>query len=134
MSCWRTYTCDVLKNVSRDVVVEALKGMGLGLNTNKHIVYGSYENREADCDGVITRGIEELSMGVVFDDGTGHLQLVGDFWATGLNSDTFQDELSQAYQKINIIQQAELNGWTVDEETVQQEEDGSISMEVYCYA
>lgn len=134
MSCWRTYTCDVLKNVSREVVVEALKGMGLGLNTNKHIVYGSYENREADCDGVITRGIEELSMGVVFDDGTGHLQLVGDFWATGLNSDTFQDELSQAYQKINIIQQAELNGWTVDEETVQQEEDGSISMEVYCYA
>lgn len=134
MSCWRTYTCDVLKNVSREIVVEALKGMGLGLNTNKHIVYGSYENREADCDGVITRGAEELSMGVVFDDGTGHLQLVGDFWATGLNSDTFQDELSQAYQKINIIQQAELNGWTVDEETVQQEEDGSISMEVYCYA
>lgn len=134
MSCWRTYTCDVLKGVNRAVVEEALKKMGLGLNTENKTVYGSYENRTSAVDGVLTRGGQDISMGVIFDDGTGHLQLVGDFYGTGLNAGTFQDELSRAYQRINIETQAELNGWTVDEATVEESADGSVEMEIYCYA
>ena len=134
MSCWRTYTCDVLKDVDKAIVVEALAKMGLSLNENEKKVYGRYERKESPCDGVLVRGTEQLDMGVILDDGTGHLQLVGDFWGTGLNSSTFQDELSRAYQRINIIAQAELNGWTVDEDTLVESVDGSVEFEVYQYA
>lgn len=135
MSCWRTYTCDVLKNVNRDIVVEALKDLGMGINLNEKTVHGRYEGRSSAVDGVlINREGRQIDVGVRFNDNTGHLSLVGDFWRTGLDAQTFQDNLSQAYQKINIMHQAELNGWTVDEETMETTEDGSIEMEVYMYA
>lgn len=134
MSCWRTYTCDVLKNVDKAIVIEALGKMNLSLDQSKNRVYGEYERKDSPCDAVITKDGKEISMGVVFDDGTGHLQLVGDFWGTGLNSTTFQDELSRAYQRINIIAQAELNGWSVDENTLEEFADGSVEFELYQYA
>ena len=75
-----------------------------------------------------------IDMGIILDDGTGHLQLVGDFWGTGLNEVTFQDELSRAYQRINILAQAELNGWSLDETSLEEFEDGSVTFELYQYA
>lgn len=134
MSCWRTYTCDVLKNVDKAIVVEALGKMNLSLDQSKNTVYGKYERKDSPCDAVIVKDGKEISMGVIFDDGTGHLQLVGDFWNTGLNQKTFQDELSRAYQRINIIAQAELNGWSVDENTLEELADGSVEFELYQYA
>jgi len=111
MSCWRTYTCDVLKNVDKEIVIEALKNMGLGLDEDAKRVYGVFEERNSICDAVLTKNGKRISMGVLFDDGTGHLMLVGDFWGTGLNSEVFQDELSRAYQRINVMTLAGLNGW-----------------------
>lgn len=134
MSCWRSYTCDVLKNVDKSIVEEALKEMNVGLDTSQTRVYGRYENRSSECDGLLMLNGEAIDVGIVFNDETGHLQLVGDFWGTGLDAQEFQDSLSQTYQKINIMHQAELNGWTVDEESVETCADGSIEMEVYMYA
>jgi hypothetical protein len=134
MSCWRTYTCDVLKNVDRKVVEEALAKMDLGIDFDDKEVYGSWEDRREAVDGVLVKDGNHISMGVVLDDGTGHLKLVGDFYMTGLNSETFQDELSRAYQRINITALAELNGWTVDEATVEEHADGSCEFEIYQYA
>jgi len=134
MSCWRTYTCDVLKNVDKAVVEEALKAMKLGVDWTINEVTGRYEGRTSACDGVLIKCNEAIDMGVVLRDEDDHLQLVGDFWGTGLNSDTFQDELSRAYQRINILAQAELNGWTLDEDTVTESADGSVEFELYQYA
>lgn len=134
MSCWRTYTCDVLKNVNKDLVLEALKEMNIGVDETVREVYGRYENRSSRCDGVLEMRGDRIDVGIIFNDRTGHLSLVGDFWNTGLDAQEFQDSLSQTYQKINIMHQAELNGWTVDEDTVETMEDGSIEMEVYMYA
>lgn len=134
MSCWRSYTCDVLKNVDKSIVEEALKELNVGLDTSQTRVYGRYENRSSECDGLLMLNGEAIDVGIVFNDETGHLQLVGDFWGTGLNAQEFQDSLSQTYQKINIMHQAELNGWTVDEESIETCADGSIEMEVYMYA
>lgn len=134
MSCWRSYTCDVLKNVDKSIVEEALKEMNVGLDTSQTRVYGRYENRSSECDGLLMLNGEAIDVGIVFNDETGHLQLVGDFWGTGLNAQEFQDSLSQTYQKINIMHQAELNGWTVDEESIETCADGSVEMEVYMYA
>lgn len=134
MSCWRSYTCDVLKNVDKSIVEEALKELNVGLDTSQTRVYGRYENRSSECDGLLMLNGEAIDVGIVFNDETGHLQLVGDFWGTGLNAQEFQDSLSQTYQKINIMHQAELNGWTVDEESIETCADGSVEMEVYMYA
>jgi len=134
MSCWRTYTCDVLKNVDKGIVIEALKNMGLGLDEDAKRVYGVFEGRNSICDAVLTKDGKRISMGVLFDDGTGHLMLVGDFWGTGLNSEVFQDELSRAYQRINVMTLAELNGWTVDDATIEESANGSVEFEVYQYA
>jgi len=134
MSCWRTYTCDVLKDVSMDMVEAALRRMNLDIDTNIKHVTGRYERGSSDCDGVLVKNNQMIDMGVILNDGTGHLQLVGDFWGTGLNEATFQDELARAYQRINIETQAELNGWTIDEESVVENADGSVEMEVYMYA
>lgn len=134
MSCWRTYTCDVLKNVNRDIVMEALKELKVGVDETIHEVHGRYENRSSHCDGVLEFNGDRIDVGIIFNDNTGHLSLVGDFWNTGLNAMEFQDSLAQTYQKINIMHQAELNGWSVDEETMEVCEDGSIEMEVYMYA
>lgn len=134
MSCWRSYTCDVLKNVDKSIVEEALKEMNVGLDTSQTRVYGRYENRSSACDGLLMLNGEAIDVGIVFNDETGHLQLVGDFWGTGLDAQEFQDSLSQTYQKINIMHQAELNGWTVDEESIETCADGSVEMEVYMYA
>ena len=135
MSCWRTYTCDVLKNVDKSIVEEALKEMNLGLDTSRTVVHGYYEGRSSACDGVlINRSGDTVDVGIIFNDETGHLQIVGDFWNTGLDAQEFQDSLAQTYQKINIMHQAELNGWTVDEETLEVTQDGSVQMEVYMYA
>lgn len=134
MSCWRTYVCDVLKNVDKDIVDKALKDMDCTLDTTQHIVRGTYESRQAECDGVIMNHGRRIDVGVIFDDGTGHLQLVGDFYGSGFNAQEFQDALCQTYQKINIMAQAELNGWTVDEDTVTTTQDGSVEMELYMYA
>ncbi len=134
MSCWRSYTCDVLKNVDKSIVEEALKEMNVGLDTSQTRVYGRYENRSSECDGLLMLNGEAIDVGIVFNDETGHLQLVGDFWGTGLDAQEFQDSLSQTYQKINIMHQAELNGWTVDEESIETCADGSVELEVYMYA
>lgn len=134
MSCWRTYTCDVLKSVDKAIVVEALKRMGLDFNDTVKTVTGRYESRTSSCDGVIMKDGKVIDMGIILNDGTGHLQLVGDFWGTGLNEVTFQDELSRAYQRINILAQAELNGWSLDETSLEEFEDGSVTFELYQYA
>lgn len=134
MSCWRTYTCDVLKNVDKGIVIEALKNMGLGLDEDAINPFGVFEGRNSICDAVLTKDGKRISMGVLFDDGTGHLMLVGDFWGTGLNSEVFQDELSRAYQRINVMTLAELNGWTVDDATIEESANGSVEFEVYQYA
>ena len=134
MSCWRSYTCDVLKNVDKEIVEEALKALGVELDTTKNEVYGTYEKRSSHCDGVLVKNGHAIDVGIIFDDDTGHLQIIGDFWGTGLDAMEFQDNLSQTYQKINIMHQAELNGWTIDEDATEIKQDGSIEMEIYAYA
>jgi hypothetical protein len=125
----------VLKDVDKDIVDKTLDDMGCYLDTSVKHIEGVYEAGESDCDGVIVKKNHDvLNLGVILDDGTGHLQIVGDFYGSGFNAMDFQESLCQTYQKINIMTQAELNGWSVDESTVQTTEDGSVEMELYMYA
>jgi hypothetical protein len=42
-----------LKNVDKSIVEEALKEMNVGLDTSQTRVYGRYENRSSECDGLL---------------------------------------------------------------------------------
>lgn len=50
---------------------------------------------------------------------------------TGLKEKTFVDELSQQYQKFNVMQQLEQSGYIV--ENVEQNQQGEIEIGAYCY-
>ena len=128
MSCWRNYTCVVLKNVDKRKLESALKEMGLGIDNNVKCVESKWENRKEICDAVLTKNGKNLSLGIIYSDDTRHMKVVGDFWGTGVDESTFVDSLSQIYQKINCMLLAELNGYTV--ETVETNAEGEI--EVYC--
>lgn len=53
------------------------------------------------------------------------------FWMTGLKEKTFVDELSQQYQKFNVMQQLQQSGYIV--ENVEQNQQGEIEIGAYCY-
>ena len=128
MSCYRRYTCDVLKNVKVDLLNKAMEALGVQLDwTVKSIkfLYGNdgdaVDASFADnCLGIVLKGDEE-----------NHLKVVGDFWMTGLKEKTFVDELSQQYQKFNVMQQLEQSGYIV--ENVEQNQQGEIEIGAYCY-
>ena len=134
MSCWRNYTCDVLKDVDKNIMEEALKNKGVTLDYTNRIVKSYYEDRSENVDATFIKDGHSIDLGIIFDDETHHAKIVGDVWNTGLNDATFTDELSREYQRINLVARLELLGYTVDEETVTENADGSIEMEAYAFA
>ena len=135
MSCWRNYTCNVLRNADKDLVKKALAELGVSLNENKHHIEAPWaltDTKSGNCDAsFIVRG-NEVPLGIIWKNTAGDVQVVGDFWDTGLDEETFVNSLSQIYQKINIETQLELNGYTVD--SVTSNADGEIEIEAYAWA
>lgn len=130
MSQWRTYKAEVLKDVNKEILEKALAEMGLEMDENIKIVDNAYGSSKVDA-GLKKNG-EQISVGLNFneqDDGTTQLEVSGDFYGTGLNERTFVDNLSQTYQKYNVIEQCENNGWII--ESTEINEDGEIEIEAF---
>lgn len=134
MSCWRNYVCDTLKNVDKSIALATLKDMGITVDETKKIVYGTYESRSSSVDGVLSHLGRPMDVGIIFNDSTGHLSIVGDFWDSGFDATVFQEDFMQNYQKNNVTINAETLGWSVDEECTQVDADGNITMELVQYA
>lgn len=128
MSCYRRYTCDVLKNVKVDLLNKAMEALGVQLDwTVKSIKF-----RHGNDGDAVDASFADNCLGIVLkSDEENHLKVVGDFWMTGLKEKTFVDELSQQYQKFNVMQQLEQSGYIV--ENVEQNQQGEIEIGVYCY-
>ena len=111
MSCYRRYTCDVLKNVDKELLIKAMRELG--------------------CD-TVDAAFSDNRLGIIMNgDEEGHLKVVGDFWMTGLKEKTFVDNLAQQYQKHNVIQQIEQSGYLV--ESTEQNQEGEIEIMAYCF-
>jgi len=108
--------------------------MGLTLNEDIKTVVASYEGRRANVDAVVCKDSQPISLGVIFDNGEDHLQILGDFWGTGFNEQKFTDELSRTYQRINVETRLTLMGYTIDELSFIEAEDGSVEFEAYATA
>jgi len=134
MSCWRQCSC-VLKNVNMAYLKEAAKKMGLEIDESVKTIgtsYGNYERNRGTVDGAFVKNGKQLQLGYVLAGEGGNLNVVGDFWSTGLNSETFLGTLGQLYQEINIQAQLELQGYTV--ESVVTNAQGDTEIEAYCWA
>lgn len=128
MSCYRRYTCDVLKNVDTDLLSKAMMEMNCEVDWNIKKISWAHGNDGDVVDGAFSNN----RLGVILNgDNEGHLKIVGDYWMTGLQETTFVDTLSQTYQKLNVMQQIENSGYIVD--YIKQNAEGEIEIEAYCY-
>lgn len=134
MSCWKKCSSSIT-NVDLDTLKAAANKMGVGINTQTKYVstsYGFGDSNGASVDGAFVFKGRQLQLGFVTDKKTGEFQVVGDFWGTGLNSESFMGSLGQIYREIQIQQQAELMGYTIDSVTTDAE--GNTVIEVYAFA
>lgn len=133
MSCWRNCS-SVIRNVKMEILEQAASRMGLGIDaTVKNIgtSYGSYERNNAQVDGVFTQNGQAMQLGFRTND-KGIFEVVGDFYRTRLDSETFMGQLGQIYAEINIRTQLELQGYTV--ESVTTLANGDTEIEAYVWA
>lgn len=125
MSHWRKFESKVLENTKRDLLKKALGEMGLELDENCHEIQNSWGHEHVDA-GLKMKG-RTLSLGINFkqNEGNEQLELTGDFYGTSLNESQFIDKLAQVYQKHNIIQKCEEQGWLVNAENSKMVADGN---------
>lgn len=134
MSCWRLCS-STIKDVDESILKEAAEKMGLGINTAiKHVgtSWGIGDTNDANVDGAFTKNGQQLQLGFVAKGENGNLEVVGDFWGSGLNHEVFLGTLGQLYREIQIQQQAELMGYTIDSITTNAE--GDTVIEIYAWA
>lgn len=133
MSHWRRYSANVLDDVKMDLLTKACTDVGVTFDTKIKNVGNSY-GEGAKVDAGLKQNGKNLPLGFIFkqEDGKTKLVLEGDFWGTGLNERTFIDQLSQSYQKHNIMGQAQAQGWFFDKNEV--DKDGNVVLECYQWA
>jgi len=129
MSHWKKFESKVLEDINREMLKEAIENMNKiknGEETPMHLemdktissIRNSWGNERVDA-GLRKNG-KAIALGFNFKDSNGKevVELSGDFYSTGLVESTFMEQLSQVYQKYNIINKLEENGWTVDDITI----------------
>lgn len=134
MSCWRKCS-SVIENADIDILGAAAEQMGLKINTSVKRVatsYGFNDSNSANVDGSFVKNGKNLQLGYVLNSKGGNLEVVGDFWSTGLNHESFLGTLGQLYREIQIQQQAELMGYTID--SVSTDTQGNTVIECYAWA
>lgn len=114
MSMWVKQRTEALKDVEKDVLLKALKDMGIE-TYETNTVENSYGSTEVDY-GFKLNG-EKISLGVKFvkdEENKINANVVGDFWNTGLDSADFTNELSRKYQQVRIVNRLQNNGFAID--------------------
>ncbi|MGL5507783.1 MAG: DUF1257 domain-containing protein [Paraclostridium sp.] len=130
MSVWKRLESRILEsNIDRGMLELALKDLEIGLDNNVKTIKNSYGTDSVDA-GFIYKD-RNISMGISYNK-KGGVELVGDIWGTGLGRDGKQDALlnkiAQAYQKRNVLQALDMNGWTVESTNIV---NGKVEIEVY---
>ena len=126
MSCWRTYACNALKNVDKELAKKALEQMGVQVDeTVKHVdapyAYGPV--KEGDVDAGFIKNGNAVPVGVIWSNADGLMEIVGDFWNTGINEEEFMNTVAGNVMKMTLENQLELMGYTIDEATLEETEE-----------
>lgn len=133
MSVWKRIESKALDaGVKRDVLERALNEIGIGLDYKTKEIRNAYGKDMVDAALVnLQNKNKSKSMGIKFTK-KGGVTLVGDIWGTGFGTDGKQEALlnkiAQAYQKTNVIETVEENGWTIENVT---NVDGKVKIALY---
>lgn len=118
MSVWKKIESEVLaKDVKRDLFERALnEDLGVTLDYKTNNIRNTWGSETVDC-AIVNNG-RVTALGFRFSD-NGGVELVGDIFGSGLGGDGKQESLmnkiAQFYQKHNLKQNLELNGWIVED-------------------
>jgi hypothetical protein len=135
MSQWVHATGDVLKNVDMSILEQACNNLRLGLDYSIHHISNTWGQDSVNC------GLRSMDCGNEVCDfgfrtkkteyGT-DIDVVGDFFYSDYrDANDFVNTLSREYRKVDIIDKAEMNGYTVEEETVNKK--GQIELTLTAY-
>lgn len=122
MSVWtKVQNRALYENVNMDIFKEALAEMDITLDYGIKEISNSYGKSKVDA-GIIYKN-NKTSLGITRNS-KGGISLVGDTWRSGIVGDKQADKLinmmSQAYQKVRLKKELELQGWVVN--TVKKED------------
>lgn len=111
MSHWVRYENKTFENTDISLLSKAMRNLGYGLNTKCKSIENSWGNSKVDC--AITKNDKVISLGFKKND-KNILELVGDFFGTGVYEDTFLDKVAQQYQSERIQHVLKNNNWQID--------------------
>ena len=135
MSVWKSVkSAGLTKETNKDMLAEALKELGIGLDYNTKVISNSYGKTEVDVAFVNLKTNKVVSLGIKYD-ADGAVTLLGDPWATGFGSDgghqAVLDKIAQMYQKVNVSTTLVNHGYVVSEQTTNAQ--GDIVIKAYQY-
>lgn len=116
MSVWTKVQNRVLyENVDMEILKEALLEMNVSLDESTKEIANSFGRSKVDAGLYFNN--QKTSLGIV-KNAKGGISLVGDTWKSGIVGDKQADKLinmmSQAYQKVKLKKELELQGWDVN--------------------
>lgn len=116
MSVWtKVQNRALYENVDMDVLTEALSELELTLDHGVKEISNSYGKSKVEA-GLLYKG-NQTALGIQVNANKG-ISLVGDTWRSGIVGDKQADKLinmiSQAYQKVKLKKELELQGWLVN--------------------
>ena len=136
MSQWVKATSEVLKNVKPSILERACKNLSLSMDYTITRIDNPWGFADVDCGFKNTTTNNALAIGLKFSNTKQKqyksAEIRGDFFDTRwADQEEFANELSQQYRKIDLVDTAEQNGYTVEEETVK--ENGDIQLVVSAF-
>lgn len=136
MSHMSTYSNNCLKNTNRARLLASLREIEVELDFDHKEVKSSWDNTTADAS-IIYKG-KRIPAGLNFKtdaEGNETIEMVGDFYGTGLDQKAFTDKMAQYYQKNDIIAKCEDQKWYVDDaEDIKLNKKGEFVIQAYRYA
>lgn len=129
MSHWKQFTNDVLTNTNMDILSQAVAKMGITLDTTIKNISNPWGSEKVDM-GFRKNG-QAIALG--FRNNNGKLELVGDFYGTGLVEEDFINQVSQHYTVEDIVRKVRTSMWTLENEPTVNA-NGEVEMYVYQYA
>lgn len=120
MSHWVKKETEVLNDVRKDILTLALKDMGKAYNESIKEIKNPWGHEFVDACLLDSGVTTNLGFNFVEKEGETEkfkLELVGDFYGTGINENKFMQQLSKNYQKHNVLNALENQSWNLDEMT-----------------
>jgi len=132
MSVWVKSKAKVLENVDKKILSRACEKMGFTMDETIKSISNNYGKDQVDAGLRLKDKVQDIGFSFEKAKGKTELNVKGDFYfVKGYNEITFIDKLSNEYQKINVVEKAQINGYSVESQKELQNGDTEIMLYAY---